>query len=108
MIDGFHSLADRLTAKFMKPARLYRVNGGNDRLTGRRSNDEHYVECLAILAPVRTTTANGVIVHHTVATLTVKPKAGDRISMNGVQYTFETVEEIAPDGRPIIWRGVVK
>ncbi|WP_374321903.1 hypothetical protein [Brevundimonas sp.] len=108
MIDKFRTLATKLADKMLVPATLEIEQGGNDRLTGRRSTNRFPVSCKAVIAPRKTMSANGILIVQSVATVTVKPNIGDKLLIGSSTYTFETVEEIAPDGEPIIWRGVVK
>lgn len=108
MIDKFRTLATKLADKMLVPATLEIEQGGNDRLTGRRSTNRFPVACKAVVAPPKMTSVNGILIKQSLATITVKPNIGDKLLIGSSTYTFETVEEIAPDGEPIIWRGVVK
>lgn len=102
------ALATKMMTKHAVKASLIKVTGGNDRLTGKRSEQNQIVACEAVIGLAKRESSNGLYLVRSVATLTVEPKIGDRLEIGKRVYTFETVEEIAPDGNPILWKGVVK
>lgn len=108
MIESFRALSNKLADKMLVPAQLETVSGGNDRLTGRRETNKNRMPCKAIVGLAKRENSNGILTMRSVATITIKPNIGDRLYLGSSSYTFETVEEIAPDGNAIIWRGVVK
>lgn len=102
------ALAKKMMGKHAAKATLIKVTGGNDRLTGRRETQNSDVPCEAVIGLAKRESSNGVATVRSVATVTVEPKIGDRLEIGQRSYTFETVEEIAPHGNPILWKGVVK
>lgn len=107
--DRFRDLSAKLmTGTFEVKAKLYGVSGEYDARARTRSTHTTQIDCHAVLAPRRIDTGNGIIVNQLVATIDREPKSGDRLSVGQKTYTVDSVEEVAPDGQPNIWRAFLK
>ena len=106
-----HALADEMMdGEFAVSATLVRASGGGyDKAAGKiTAGSETLIPCRAVMGARRTVTGNGAVVIQTMATINVMPVDGDKLRIGSNTYTFTTVEEIAPDGIPVIYRGVMK
>lgn len=108
IFDEFRDLAADLAVDFMVPASLVRVVRSYNPATDKSEKHESVVQCRAVLSPRRIVRQDGIVTNQTMVTVTTKPDIGDRLVIGGRDYVIEVVEEIAPDGQPIIWMGVVK
>ncbi|MFZ4165308.1 hypothetical protein [Brevundimonas sp. NPDC058933] len=106
--DEMRDLTDELMEEFAVAATLTRVVGKHDPRTDRAERHEFPISCLGVLSARKQYAANGLLVHQTVAKLTAKPEIGDKLKIGPSTYTVDHVEEIAPDGKPIIWMAVLR
>ena len=108
LFDEFRELAGELAIEMMVPAKLVRVGGAYDPATDRKSRSKQVIACRAVMGARRVVAVNGVITNQTVARITVAAEAGDQLEIGGQTHTIASVEIIAPDGKPIMWVGVMK
>ncbi len=102
-------MAARLNNKFLIPASIRRkTDGGYDIDTGETTVSEMVIQCLAIVGTVKKRDMNGVQTTETVATVNKAIQIGDTLSIGQRSYVIHTVDEVAPDGKPIIWKAVVR
>lgn len=106
--DDFRILAAELAVDLMFPARLVRSVKTYDEVTRKSSLHESVTPCRAAIGARRVKDENGILTNQTMATLTIKPNAGDRLEIGNNQYTIGVVEEIAPDGKAVIWTAVAQ
>lgn len=91
------------------PLQLVRSTGstGNAKSLGLVSTGSTTIDAFGNLDTVKTENDRGELVITTVATVTVEPKIGDRLTINGKSFTVKSVSVEAPDGNALVYEAVV-
>lgn len=101
--DEFRVVAAELMAEFAVNAKLVRIHERHNKRTDKTALHEEILDCRAVITPRKIKTEDGVLTTQTMATMSIRARPNDRLIMGGAEYTVEFVEEVAPDGKPVIW-----
>lgn len=108
--DEMADLVDDLMGDddFKSEATLVRVTKVYDKKTGKTSEQNQLLACLALLGARRSRNDAGVYLHEIVATLNVEPQINDVLQIGSFKHVVAAVETVAPNGRAIVWKAVMK
>ncbi len=96
--DEFRELAVDLMSEFAVVATLSRVTRGYDEAEDETAETTTTIPCRAVIVPRKVRAEGGRITYETIAKLSVRPLAGDSLTMGTEVYLIGETEEVAPDG----------